>query len=320
MVKHLTSSRLSPLTILADDNTLFKPIAAKDDNDRWDSSKTIRSESTPSPTLHRPHSTPRAMTPRAITPRTLSPSLDVPTKDKGKDKDKEREPDSKESNNDKERGTPASPTSPRVKGKSKRENKDEDIVKLTRMTADEKEMIRSLAKLTRKKNKMLDQMDESHRKEKEALILQFELEKKELSKQILSLQSQVTFKNHEVFSEHNKNQELRDKLQQATLELQATQASLVNLKQVLKKFKKQCDSELNKKAQSMMEMTLQLGKLHKLRDSMDCVVCEERVAKVILEPCCHMVMCSVCSHSVRKCPMCRADISSRLEVFYNWIV
>jgi len=250
-------------------------------------------------------STPRSLRPPTPTPSPI-PSIDVATK---------------ENNNEKEREV----ISPRVRNKTltkkdKDKDKEEDIIRLTKMSEVEREMIKGFVKLTRKKNKILERIEEVNKKEKEALMMQWELEKRVLEKQISSLQSQVTLKNHEVLQEASKNQDLRNQLQQTHLELHATQASLVTLKQSLKRFKKQCDLELNKKSKSILEMTLQLGKLHKLRDSMDCVICEEKVAKVILEPCCHMVMCRNCSNNVRKCPMCRADINSRLEVFYNWIV
>jgi len=217
----------------------------------------------------------------------------------------------KEINNEKEKA--------KTKAVIKRE-KDEEVISLKRMSAEEREMIKGLIKMTKKKNKALERIDDVHKKETEGLQVQWELEKSVLEMQIASLQSQLTLKSHEVQQETSRNQDLRNELQQTQLELQATQASLVNLKQTMKKYKKQCELELNKKSQSIMEMTLQLGKLHQLRDSMDCVICEEKVAKVILEPCCHMVMCRNCSNNMKKCPMCRADIVSKLEVYYNWIV
>jgi len=46
-----------------------------------------------------------------------------------------------------------------------------------------------------------------------------------------------------------------------------------------------------------------------------CVVCQEEPRQVVFQPCRHLVCCKSCSTSLRSCPMCRAEIKHRLEVY-----
>lgn len=51
-----------------------------------------------------------------------------------------------------------------------------------------------------------------------------------------------------------------------------------------------------------------------------CIVCGERVAKIVLLPCAHLLLCLECnkSHEVSAyptCPECRADVKERIFVF-----
>lgn len=47
-----------------------------------------------------------------------------------------------------------------------------------------------------------------------------------------------------------------------------------------------------------------------------CVVCTENLANIAFSPCGHAVTCDVCSRKVQKCPMCRSDIKTRLQLYY----
>ena len=48
-----------------------------------------------------------------------------------------------------------------------------------------------------------------------------------------------------------------------------------------------------------------------------CIICEEATKRVVLLPCKHLCLCSACSklEQVKDCPMCRTEISDRMEVF-----
>jgi hypothetical protein len=45
-------------------------------------------------------------------------------------------------------------------------------------------------------------------------------------------------------------------------------------------------------------------------NSDECCVCMERAASVILEPCRHKCLCSMCANQLQQCPICRAQIES----------
>ncbi|KAL4027084.1 hypothetical protein IC575_015540 [Cucumis melo] len=48
-----------------------------------------------------------------------------------------------------------------------------------------------------------------------------------------------------------------------------------------------------------------------------CKSCRKRVASVVLLPCRHFCLCSVCDHVVRTCPLCRASRNSSVEVYLS---
>lgn len=52
-----------------------------------------------------------------------------------------------------------------------------------------------------------------------------------------------------------------------------------------------------------------------LAESDACVVCQEEQRRVVLQPCKHFVCCRACSSLLQRCPVCRADVTERLEVF-----
>ncbi|XP_022923526.1 BOI-related E3 ubiquitin-protein ligase 1-like isoform X2 [Cucurbita moschata] len=48
-----------------------------------------------------------------------------------------------------------------------------------------------------------------------------------------------------------------------------------------------------------------------------CKACRKRVASVVLLPCRHFCICTVCDHVVRTCPLCRALRNSSVEVYLS---
>jgi len=48
-----------------------------------------------------------------------------------------------------------------------------------------------------------------------------------------------------------------------------------------------------------------------------CVICDDAKKRVLLLPCRHLCLCSACSklEKLTDCPMCRAKISDKMEVF-----
>jgi hypothetical protein len=47
----------------------------------------------------------------------------------------------------------------------------------------------------------------------------------------------------------------------------------------------------------------------------DCVVCLEHTAIIVIQPCCHLVLCELCEPSVADCPICRGSKQSVLRIF-----
>ncbi len=45
--------------------------------------------------------------------------------------------------------------------------------------------------------------------------------------------------------------------------------------------------------------------------SVDCVVCYERTAVIVVQPCNHLVVCEVCEALIAECPICRPDVPLR---------
>ena len=54
-------------------------------------------------------------------------------------------------------------------------------------------------------------------------------------------------------------------------------------------------------------------KLQSLEDYELCIVCVCAPRNVVLVPCGHLVLCSVCCSSLKHCPVCRAAIEDRFE-------
>lgn len=46
-----------------------------------------------------------------------------------------------------------------------------------------------------------------------------------------------------------------------------------------------------------------------------CRVCFEREINIVLLPCRHRILCSVCSDKCKKCPVCRVSVDDRLAVY-----
>lgn len=197
---------------------------------------------------------------------------------------------------------------------------EEEVITLKKMTAEERQMVKNLIKLTKHKNKMLDNLEANVKKEKEAVIAHAETEKEGLISKIQALDAELANKSRELTNETMRCNEMADKIQKLERERQETRLALAAAKRESRLCKQKCDAELNLKTQVLLDMSAQLNSLSCVRQSLNCVICEERVGTVVLEPCHHMVLCGTCSHKVNKCPMCRVDIRNKYEVYNNWIL
>jgi len=195
-----------------------------------------------------------------------------------------------------------------------------EIVKLNRLSVEEKQMIKNLVKLTKSKNKTLDNLEESFRRERQTMASQFESEKAAMVVELHRAQQELAEKNTVLRNEEAKSSELKNKLRNAQSDLHEAQATVATYKRVLADYKRNTDTELFNKSQTLLHMDKKLGALSKLRESMECVICEEHVAKIILNPCHHLVLCPQCSPLVTQCPMCRSPVVSRYEIYSNWVL
>ncbi|KAH3765463.1 hypothetical protein Pelo_2676 [Pelomyxa schiedti] len=51
-----------------------------------------------------------------------------------------------------------------------------------------------------------------------------------------------------------------------------------------------------------------------MQQMMLCIECDERTPNIQFQPCGHIVLCSQCSPTVRKCPHCRVQITTKLQI------
>merc|ERR1712072_1142571 len=54
-----------------------------------------------------------------------------------------------------------------------------------------------------------------------------------------------------------------------------------------------------------------LAEMTELRERSVCCVCLDRPRCVVLQPCWHHVLCSLCAPSLARCPICRTPIAER---------
>ena len=47
----------------------------------------------------------------------------------------------------------------------------------------------------------------------------------------------------------------------------------------------------------------------------ECKVCMSEAVEVVLQPCKHAVLCYECSMTVKVCPICRAPVLDRMQIF-----
>lgn len=57
-------------------------------------------------------------------------------------------------------------------------------------------------------------------------------------------------------------------------------------------------------------------RLKRFEEKLECKLCFVNDVEIILEPCKHIVFCSYCSKKIKKCPVCRIDITSRSRAFF----
>ncbi|KAJ8315631.1 hypothetical protein KUTeg_007781 [Tegillarca granosa] len=53
-----------------------------------------------------------------------------------------------------------------------------------------------------------------------------------------------------------------------------------------------------------------------MRERSNCKICREAEVNVVFVPCGHLVCCLSCSHSLRKCPICRKTITRSVKIFW----
>lgn len=53
----------------------------------------------------------------------------------------------------------------------------------------------------------------------------------------------------------------------------------------------------------------------KVVDQLLCKICYDDTVSVLLDGCCHLVMCDECADNVTICPVCRAKITNRIHVY-----
>ena len=82
----------------------------------------------------------------------------------------------------------------------------------------------------------------------------------------------------------------------AALETRCTQASLAT--SALTVFAK--------RQEGIVEAAQQAG---------ECVICLEELRTTALIPCGHRAVCDTCAGDMKKCPLCRRDVTSTLRVF-----
>lgn len=56
-------------------------------------------------------------------------------------------------------------------------------------------------------------------------------------------------------------------------------------------------------------------KLRRLQEEKLCKICMAKNISVVLIPCGHLVACKECAEAVNECPLCRANIMKRQEIF-----
>lgn len=225
-------------------------------------------------------------------------------------------------------------SSPRTKQKEKvirleveDSDEDSDIVTLQQLSLEEKQMVRNLVRITKSKNKVLDNIEDSFSRERQAITAQFEAEKVVWTKEMQRIENDLLQAHDQVRHCESLNTTLQNKLRLTLEDLQETRDDLeqahiaiAKYQRLLADYKKNTDTELSNKSRTLEYMDKKLVALNKLRDSMECIICEERIAKIVLNPCHHLVLCSVCSHLVTQCPMCRSTITQRFEVYSNWVI
>jgi len=197
---------------------------------------------------------------------------------------------------------------------------EEEAITLKWMTAEEKQLVKGLIKLTKQKNKMLDTLEANLDMEKETVMAHAEFEKEGLLSKLQAVDAELATRTRELANETMRCNEMAEKIQKLEREKQEMRLALAAAKRESRLCKQKCDAELNMQTQSLLDLTAQLSVLSCSRQSLNCIICEEKVGMVVLEPCHHMVLCGACSNKVNKCPMCRVDIRNKYEVYNNWIL
>jgi hypothetical protein len=76
--------------------------------------------------------------------------------------------------------------------------------------------------------------------------------------------------------------------------------------------------------QQKQQLLIEKENLERLKDEREkkqvkkedgsCVICYDRPAEVILKKCNHFILCTVCSHTLTECPVCRTQYNPDIDI------
>ena len=54
-------------------------------------------------------------------------------------------------------------------------------------------------------------------------------------------------------------------------------------------------------------------KIHTDEETQDCIICMDNIKQIVFDPCGHFYTCDRCSNKVTICPICRTNITNRIN-------
>ncbi len=78
--------------------------------------------------------------------------------------------------------------------------------------------------------------------------------------------------------------------------------------------KEKTQNKVTEETEETEDLKMSIDDRNKL-DNLKCVICLENDKNMVFLTCNHMVCCEECGQTLKKCPLCRKDISSRIKVF-----
>jgi len=62
-----------------------------------------------------------------------------------------------------------------------------------------------------------------------------------------------------------------------------------------------------------LDLDLTNIKIHTDEETLDCVICMDNLKEIVFDPCGHFYTCEKCSSKVKICPICRSNITNRIN-------